>query len=308
MTTTRLAVVCFLYSLHLMVLGDDVKDVKPCTSDANTTFSITCPEQEMMYFIDTNVQEMTDDCKPGSCSTRYYISSDTDCTGVRGCNKTVRKSWVEDSCNKANFYQPTLLYECISETPLDICSLGGVASGPDSYLYLKSPNYPGNYTVDYPNKTCTCEIRGAGMTMQVIEALIQPRANDTDKYTMTAGSIVHPRAGEVNTVSGLRYSGTNPFSAWELKNVKQVQLVYNAGGKEGKDGNYLWMRVKGTSATTVSCNGAPHPSAPAPTNTVRPTNTVSPTNKAAPTYTGHPKLTLTSLVAMVTAVVMSSAA
>ncbi|XP_071112852.1 uncharacterized protein [Haliotis cracherodii] len=303
MATTRLTVVCFLYSLHLMVRGDDVKEMKTCTSDANTTFSITCQEQEMMYFINTKLQEMTDDCKPGSCSFGHSISTDSDCTGVRACEKTVRKSWVDGGCNKTtNFYQPTLLYECISETPLDICSVGGVASGVDSYLYLKSPNYPGNYSVDYPNKTCTCEIRGAGMTMQIIDALILPRANDTDKYTMTAGLTVYPTAGEVNTVVGHRFSGVRPFFDWQLRDVKQVQLVYNAGGNESKDGNHLWMRVKGTSATTVSCNGAPHPSTPAPTNTV------TPTNKAAPTYTGHHRLTLTSLVAMVTAVVMSSAA
>ncbi|XP_046551199.1 uncharacterized protein LOC124260920 [Haliotis rubra] len=299
MAPTWLAVLSVVCCQQLMVQGEDVKEMKKCTSDANVTFNLACKNNEMMYYMHSKLQDMTDDCKPGGdCNFQHSVSTDTDCVGVSACNKTVRKSWYEDGCNKTGFFQPTLLYECIPETPVDICGEAGLAAGADKYVYLKSPYYPEKVSSPYPNRTCTCDIRGSEMRLQILEAKILARSNDTKKYTMTAGFTVYPNDREVNTVTGHIFSGVLPFTARELKDVKHVRLVYNAGGKEGKDDNYLWMRVKGKSAVTVACNGAPEPSTPAP----------DPTNKVAPTYSGYHQLTVASLVAVVTAIVLFGAA
>ncbi|XP_067675002.1 uncharacterized protein [Haliotis asinina] len=299
MAPTWLTVLSVLCWQLLMVQGEDVKEMKRCTSDANVTFNLACKANEMMYYMHANLQDMTDDCQPGGdCSFQHSVSTDTDCVGVSACTKTVLKSWYESGCNKTGFFQPKLLYECISETPVDICDEAGLAAAADNYVYLKSPNYPMKVDSPYPNKTCTCDIRGSEMRLQILEAMILPRSNDTMKYTMTAGSTIYPTDGEVNTVTGHIFSGVLPFTERELKDVKHVRLVYNAGGKEGKDNNYLWMRVKGKSAVTVACNGAPEPSTPAP----------DPANKVAPTYSGYHQLTVSSLVAVVMAMVKFGAA
>ncbi|XP_046361899.2 uncharacterized protein LOC124138998 [Haliotis rufescens] len=260
MTAAIIAIVLSL-CLHSMVLGHEMETKQVCTSNSSTTFNLSCSEQEMLYFASLDIRNMTDNCERGSCSSGYSSTDDVQCMGVSSCEKTVNKSMIQTLCESVIKYQPTISYECIHGTPVDICTTTGVVSGDDMMLHLASPNFPGNSNSTDTNKTCTCDLAGSDMTVQILVGKYGNRDPDTEKFNLTSGSETYLPTVPNSTIAHLI------LGVEAMKNKNSITLNYNTIEKEGKDGDYVWLRVKGSSYLTVACNGANPPSTPAPPST-----------------------------------------
>ncbi|XP_067674951.1 uncharacterized protein [Haliotis asinina] len=256
---SAIAVICFCLCLPSLVSGHGVETKQNCTSDASITFDLTCSGRDMLHFIDLTIRNMTADCGQGACKSGFASSDDVDCMGVSSCQKTVNKTMIERACETSEKYQPTISYECIDETPLDICSTAGAVSDHEMTLFLASPNYPGNSNASDTNRTCTCDLAGSGMSVEILVASYGRSDGKMDKFNLTSGSETYTPTIANSTLGHLI------IGPKAMENKSQITLNYNAIHKEGRDGDYLWLRVQGTSYLTVACNGATPPSTPRPT-------------------------------------------
>ncbi|XP_046580088.1 uncharacterized protein LOC124287633 [Haliotis rubra] len=283
---SAIAVIFLCLCLNSVASGHGVETKQSCTSNASITFNLTCSERDMLHFIDLNIRNMTANCGQGSCKSGFASSKDVDCMGVSSCQKTVNKTMIERVCGTVEKYQPTISYECVDETPVDICSTAGAVSDDEMTLFLASPNYPGNSNASDTNRTCTCDLAGSGMSVEILVGYYGWGDGKMDKFNLTSGSETYTPTIANSTIGHL-IIGPKP-----MENKNEITLNYNAIQKEGRDGDYLWLRVKGTSYLTVACNGAAPPSTPEPGLTTQAT-------EGASQLGGIPMLTVASICAAV---------
>ncbi|XP_046550679.1 uncharacterized protein LOC124260417 isoform X2 [Haliotis rubra] len=247
--------------------GQTLRTVQTCTNSTSESLKLTCETGEIIHVVSVQYQNMTADCESppgGSCVFRQETQADslyTECNGVATCEMEVQKFWMDAVCGDTTNYKAVISYECISDAPIDVCNnVTQLSKQNVNRLYLASPNYPRLNIAS--SGTCSCDVTGHNLSVTVLEYYFTLLGDVRANLTLT---------GDTSTWTSFT-AGMIAYNSLVMNSTDSLKIVFDAIPASAKKKEILWLKVEGSSAIQVACNGSPPPPSITPATTDRTTH------------------------------------
>ncbi|XP_067676164.1 uncharacterized protein [Haliotis asinina] len=247
--------------------GQTLRTVQTCTNSTSESLKLTCETREIIHVVSVQYQNMTGSCESptyGGCVFLQETQADslyTECNGVARCDMEVHKFWIDTICGDTTNYKTVITYECISDNPIDVCdNVTQLSRQNINRLYLASPNYPLLNIAS--SGTCSCDVTGHNMSVTVLEYFFLPVEGVRANLTVT---------GDTSTWESFT-AGMLGYNSLVMNNTDSLRVVFDAIPTSAMKKEIMWLKVEGSSAIQVACNGSPPPPSILPATTHPTTN------------------------------------
>ncbi|XP_067675342.1 uncharacterized protein [Haliotis asinina] len=235
-------------------LGQTLRTVQTCTNSTSESLKLTCETREIIHVVSVQYQNMTGSCESptyGGCVFLQETQADslyTECNGVTRCDMEVHKFWIDTICGDTTNYKTVITYECIIDNPIDVCdNVTQLSRQNINRLYLASPNYPRLNIAS--SGTCSCDVTGHNMSVTVLEYFFLPVEGVRANLTVT---------GDTSTWESFT-AGMLGYNSLVMNNTDSLRVVFDAIPTLTMKKEIMWLKVEGSSAIQVACNGSPPP-------------------------------------------------
>ncbi|XP_071113645.1 uncharacterized protein [Haliotis cracherodii] len=239
------------YIRCLVAVGSvQVKEV--CSNLPRGSVSLECGHPGRIHLVRVLYRKTSPGCVTQDDTCEYLQETQkqgltTNCVGVSVCHHDIWSFWLTHKCGNTTSYTVTLSYQCINESPIDICSSTTTSSTEDSTLYLSSSNYP--YESQNTYNTCQCDVTGTSMTVTILELFFRHRDGVRANITLKGDNSIW------QSLSHRYFVYNTPV----MENVSHFTVTFQTYGKQGQQ---VWLKVRGVSNLTVTCNGGTGPTSP----------------------------------------------
>ncbi|XP_067675499.1 uncharacterized protein [Haliotis asinina] len=252
--TLWIKIVCNLGLLTGLTLGASVQVKEVCSTVPRGSVRLECVHPGRIHLVRVLYRKASRGCLTQDDTCDFLQETEkhgltTSCMGVSVCHQAIWSFWLTHKCGNTTSYTVALYYDCIDDFTTDICSSSRASSNEDMTLYLGSSNYP--YESRNIYNTCQCDVTGTSMTVTILELFFRHRDDIRANITLR---------GDNSTWESFpqRYF---VYNTPVMENVSRLALTFQTYCQQGQ---HVWLKVRGVSNLTATCNGGTGPTSQRP--------------------------------------------
>ncbi|XP_067676498.1 uncharacterized protein [Haliotis asinina] len=233
------ASLCHLMLVMLALHRGQGRNSSSCLSNTRKEVNLTCDRSQRIHVISKFYQKATSTCEEAPASCTYTEDAPaTTCNGVWQCREEVSMFWINQTCGSSTALA-TVVYECIAETPINICNFTTVSH--DNNLYLASPTYPRGSGDMKTNGTCVCDITGTVMKVDILEVVFRDTGHGIRGRLVVIGDTAAWTTDNLVPVV---------YNKEIISDTENIKIAFNDLGQISQD---MWLKVSGSSSMTATC-------------------------------------------------------
>ncbi|XP_046550689.1 uncharacterized protein LOC124260422 [Haliotis rubra] len=233
------ASLCHLMLVMLAFMECQGRNASSCVTNSQTAVNLTCEGSQRIHVISKFYQKATSTCEEAPTGCTYTEDAPaTTCNGVWHCGEEVTMFWINQTCGSSTALA-TVVYECIAETPINICNVTTVSR--DNMLYFASPTYPRGSGNMKTNGTCVCDITGTMMKVDILEVVFRNTGHGIRGRLVVIGDTAAWTTDDLVPVV---------FNKEIISYTEKIKVAFNDFGQISQD---MWLKVSGSSRMTATC-------------------------------------------------------